>query len=257
MLQKINTYFWYFLEYLKHGDFRSVIASIRYLINKKSHSKDRIINSSIGKFYCRRNTNDFQFANFRYEWGVKRFFLKHISEFSLFIDAGSCVGIYAILSAKYKLPCIAFEPIPANFEVLKKNLELNRMSEKVNALMIGLGDQNRLVDFDFDTSNTGASHIVREHGKNICPVEIRTFDSLKEELKINKSDNILFKMDVEGMETEALLGAESFIQNHPKITFIIEDKFTRVSQIKSILDKYGRFEYGIIDSYNMFARKIG
>ena len=256
MWQKINTYFCYFMEYMKHGDFRSILASVRYLINKKSHSEDRIIHSSVGIFFCRKNTNDFQFANLRYEWGVKRFILDHIHEFSLFIDAGSCVGTYAILSAKHNLPSIAFEPVSANFDVLMKNLQLNQMTGMINAFNIGLGNENKMANFYFDRSNTGASHIAKENYENDCLVELRTFDSLLTELKIDKQNNILFKMDVEGMESEALEGAENFIRNHPNITFVLEDIFTDQSQIKSILDKYGKFEYGKVDQYNIYARKI-
>ena len=66
----------------------------------------------------------------------------------------------------------------------------------------------------------------------------------------------LFKMDVEGMESEALEGAGNFIRNHPNITFVVEDTFTGQSRIKSILDKYGKFEYGEVDQYNLYAKKI-
>lgn len=256
MLQKINTYFWYFIEYMKHGDFRSVIASARYLINEKSHSKDRIIQTSVGKFFCRKNTNDFQFANLRYEWGVKRFFLDHIQEYSLFVDAGSCIGIYAILSTKYNLPCIAIEPVTANFDVLMKNLELNHMTGKVRTFKLGLGNEHKMVNFKFDQVNTGASRIDNDNTTGNCQVELRTFDSQLPELNINKHDNILFKLDVEGMEAEALQGAENFIRSYPKITFVLEEKFTGKAQIKSILDTYGKFEYGMVDQHNMYARKL-
>lgn len=256
MLQKINTYFWYFIEYMKHGDIRSVLTSARYLISRKSHSKDRIIQTSVGKFFCRKNTNDFQFANLRYEWGVKRFFLDHVKEYTLFIDAGSCVGIYAILSTKYDIRCIALEPVAANFNVLMKNLELNQMTGRVKAFNLGLGNEYKLVNFNFDPVNTGSSRIDFKDTSANCQVELRTFDSLLPELNINKKDNILFKLDVEGMEYEALQGAGNFIRNSPNITLILEEKFTGKAQIKSILDTYGNFEYGMVDQYNMYARKM-
>ena len=256
MLRKINTYFWYFIEYIKHGDFKSVMASVRYLINRKSHSKDRFIQTSVGKFFCRKNTNDFQFANLRYEWGVKRFFLDHFQEYSLFIDAGSCTGIYAILSTKYNLPCIAIEPVTANFDVLMKNLELNHLTGKVRAFQLGLGNEHKVVNFYFDPVNTGASRIAINNVSGNCQVELRTFDSLLPEFNINKNDNVLFKLDIEGMEYEALQGAGNFIRNFPKITLVLEEKYTGEAQIKSILDTYGKFEYGMVDQYNMYARKL-
>jgi len=75
------------------------VASVKYVLNKSSHSSGRTITTSAGTFFCRKNTNDFQFANYYYEWGVKKFILKRIDEFSVFIDAGACVGDYSILMA--------------------------------------------------------------------------------------------------------------------------------------------------------------
>lgn len=256
MLHKINTYFWYFYEYIKHGDIRSVFASVRYLTGKKSHSKDRIIPTSVGLFFCRKNTNDFQFANLRYEWGVKSFIMNRIHEYTVFVDAGSCIGVYAILTAKKHLRTIAFEPIESNYDVLVKNLRLNNLEDEVKAFKVGLGDQNKMVQFSFDQVNTGASHLGTENNGGGCMVELRTFDSFLPELNLDTSSNILFKMDVEGMEIEALQGAVNFLRHYPNITLVVEEKITGQAKIKHFLDELGTFEYGMIDRYNMFARKV-
>jgi Methyltransferase FkbM domain len=76
------------------------------------------------------------------------------------------------------------------------------------------------------------------------------------ELKLDKNEKILFKMDVEGMELEVLKGAANFIRQYPNITFVLEEKFSGGAQIKSVLNELGRFEYGMLDKYNMYARKV-
>jgi FkbM family methyltransferase len=257
MLHKINTYFWYFYEYIKHGDLHSVVASARYLLYKKSHSNDRIITSSVGKFFCRKNTNDFQFANLRYEWGVKRFILSRIREYTVFVDAGSCIGAYSILTAKKKIKTIAFEPVESNYQVLVKNLALNNLENEVKAFKMGLGDQHKLVHFNFNQVNTGASHVGSADQQHGCQVELCTFDSLLPELNLDPKQNILFKLDVEGMEIEALQGAANFLRQYPNITLVVEEKITGQAKIKDFLNGLGSFEYGMIDRYNMFARKAG
>ena len=219
-LQKINTYFWYLNEYLKYRDFVSIYAAIRYLTHKKSHSKDRIIQTSVGKFFCRKNTNDFQFANYRYEWGVKKYILDHIQEYSVFIDAGSCIGDYTILVAKYGIRSIAIEPMPQNYEVLIKNLKLNNLIDKVKTFQIGLGNKNQMVQFKFNEINTGASHIDRDNRSTSCQIELRTLDSILDDLQLDTKDRILLKLDIEGMEDEALEGAARFITFHPNLTHI-------------------------------------
>lgn len=255
-MKKLNIYFKYFYEYLKFGDFRSLAASVKYLLNKTSHGKDRIIRTSVGTFFCRKNTNDFQFANYAYEWGVKKFLLDHKSEYSVFIDGGACIGDYSILLSRYNIRCIAFEPVLNNFEVLKKNLELNNLKSKVEAFPIGLGDHNACADFVFNPVNTGASHIANDAEKGDCNTEICMFDSLFLDLNINIHENIFFKLDVEGMEAEAIRGASDFIRYFPNLTFVIEDKHSGEGSIKESLSKIAKFEFGIIDEFNIYARKV-
>ena len=259
MLNKIKTYFYYFLEYAKHKDYISIYASFNYLIFNKSHKHDRIIQTSIGKFFCRKNTNDFQFANLRYEWGVKKFILDHINEYTVYIDSGACIGDFSILLSKYNIRCIAFEPISYNCEVLIKNLELNNLTQKVKVLPMGISNENTFLNLKFDPINTGASGIspIDQGNPTInCLAEVRTFDSLVPELNLSPDDHILFKLDVEGMENEAIAGSAGFIRQFPNITFIIEEKIVGEDKIKTLLNQLGTFKFGAVDDYNMFAQKI-
>ena len=252
---KTLTYARYLFDYLKFGDLGSIIASIKYVLNKSSHGSDRTIRTSAGTFFCRKNTNDFQFANFYYEWGVKKFLLKHKNEFDVFIDGGACTGEYSIILSRFNIRCFAFEPIKNTFDVLLKNIEMNKLNEKIKAFKYGLGDQNILTNFVFNPSNTGASHIAHSNQTGDCPVEIRTLDSVYESFAINTEDRIFFKLDVEGMEPAALRGAENFIRHFPNLTFIIEDKHSGEDLIKDTLNRFACFEYGKVDEFNLYAKK--
>ena len=255
-MNKAITYARYFFDYLKHGDLVSIIASVKYILNKSSHSSDRIIRTSAGTFFCRKNTNDFQFANFYYEWGVKKYILKHINEYTVFIDGGACIGDYSILLSRYGIRCIAFEPVLNNYEVLIRNIDLNNLKSKVKALPVGLGDKNFRAKFVFNPVNTGASHIANNKDSVDCMAEIRTLDSLLPDLDININDKILIKLDVEGMELEAIRGATDFIGNFPNITFVTEFKHSGYASIKETLSKIAPFEFGIVDEFNIYAKKI-
>jgi FkbM family methyltransferase len=255
-MKKQNKYLRYFFEYARFGDIGSIIASVKYLVNKTSHRRDREIRTSLGTFFCRKNTNDFQFANLIYEWGVKKYLLDHINEYSIFIDGGACVGDYSILLSRFGIRCIAFEPVKSNFDVLMKNLELNSLDSKVEAFQYGLGDRNSKVNFVFNPVNTGASHIENANGSGNCVAEICTFDSLFMELNISVEASIYFKLDIEGMEVEAIRGARNFIKNYPNITFIIEDKHTGEDPIKDALSKIAKFQFGIVDEFNISAKKL-
>lgn len=244
------------LDYLKHGDFKSVIASIKYVLNKSSHRSDRVIKTSVGTFFCRKNTNDFQFANLYYEWGVRRFILKHKNEFSVFIDGGSCVGDYCILLAGIGKRCFAFELVDDNIRILEKNIQLNGLQDKITIFPYGLGDNEYVAGYNFDPINTGASRInkVRILGENSA--RIRPLDSLMEKMKISTDEHIFFKLDVEGMEAEAINGAVNFIINYPQITLIVEEKHSGQLPIQDTLSDIALFEFGRVDELNIYAKKI-
>ena len=255
-LIKTKTYLKYLVDYLIHGDFLSIIAAIKFVLSGNSHRKDRIIRTSLGIFYCRKNTNDFQFANYYYEWEVKKFILDHLQDYNIFIDAGSCIGDYSILLSKKGIQCYAFEPVKNNFEILLKNINLNGLSDSIRAYPVGLGNHNYKSTFIFNPVNTGASRITDIKALSGSQAEIRTFDSLKTEVKTDSRDHILFKIDVEGMECEVITGAAEFILSHTFITFIIETKHSGKEEIIQTLNKYAVFEYGIIDEYNFYALKV-
>ena len=87
-------------------------------------------------------------------------------------------------------------------------------------------------------------------------VELRTLDSLLPNLNISLDDKILIKLDVEGMEVEAIRGASDFIRRYPNMTLMIEDKHTGQNPIKRLLIELCPFKFGEIDEYNIYAKKI-
>lgn len=255
-LNKTKTYLKYLVDYLKYGDVLSVIAAIKFIVSGNSHRKDRIIRTSQGHFFCRKNTNDFQFANYYYEWEVKKYILEHFKDCNIFIDAGACIGDYSVLLSKKGIKCYAFEPVKNNFEILMKNINLNGVNESIMAFPFGLGSQNYTANFIFNPVNTGASRITKSNALSGSQAEIRTIDSLKGEILTGSRDHILFKIDVEGMECEVITGAAEFILSHTFITFIIETKHSGKEKIKNTLNQFAEFKYGNIDEYNFYALKV-
>jgi FkbM family methyltransferase len=256
-MKKLITYIRYFYDYIVHGDFVSIMNSITYVLFKKSHPKDRIVMTRIGTFYCRKHTNDFQFANYYYEWGVRRYLLRNIRNFDVFIDGGACTGDYSVMLSNLGIRCIAFEPVKTNFEVMLQNLALNNLSDKVLAYELGLGEVPGKIGFNFNPVNTGASHIARNTREYDFVVSIQKFDNIYKELGLKPTDRIFFKLDIEGMEAEAIKGSREFIREFPFITFILEDKHTGQNPITMSLLDEALFEFGAVDEFNIFAKKTG
>lgn len=134
------------------------------------------------------------------------------SEGSLIFDIGANIGLFSIKMATRKRTAtvIAVEPDPENFQMLKKNLELNGI-KSVIPLNMALSDRGGKLEFFVSATNKAASSIYR-HDEHMSGVEVEanTFDCLLGKLEIAQLNREMFvKMDVEGAELRILNGAKS------------------------------------------------
>ncbi len=262
-MNKIITFLRYSKDFVKYGEFRYILSSIRYILKGKTTRKSRYYKSSLGEFFVRKGTLDFQFANYAYEWGVKKFVYKHINNYNVFIDIGANIGTYSILLSKKGLVGYAFEPVVSNYEALIKNIKLNKLEGSVTTFPFALGEFKRKASFTFDPINTGASHLTENDAfleevinPEFVNIDIVPFDDVYKDLNIKKSDRIFIKIDVEGMEPKVILGAKQFLKDYQNILIVLESKHSGRSDIKNILSGIGNFEFLEVDDLNMAARKI-
>ena len=150
---------------------------------------------------------------------VKSFEILKIDKKAVILDVGAhigTIGIYAILK-NYAEKCIAFEPEPRNFDLLKKNIALNSLDKHFEIHNLALSD-NTSDTVTFELSGTGsADHRIRvkeenglfnEGDREVINVRTTTLDKiLKAE---DYSDCILF-MDTQGFEGYILKGAKTLI----------------------------------------------
>lgn len=115
------------------------------------------------------------------------------------LDIGANIGAFTVPAAKYlgAKEVIAFEPNPANFRMLKKNVELNKLSTKVELhnSAVSLGNQPTIKLFE---GNDYGSSSTFHPSDNFIEVANREFKSLSERI----STNSILKMDIEGGELE-------------------------------------------------------
>ena len=261
-MNKLFTYLRYFFDFIKHNEFRFLYYSIAYVVNGSTPRKSSYYKSSLGKFFVRKGSLDFQFGNFAYEWEVKKFVYQHVHEYDVFLDIGANIGTYAILFAGKGLTGFAFEPVRSNLVALAKNIELNHLQDKVKIMPFALGSYNRTANFTFDSVNTGASHLTDVHiaeeeiaNPEFEDSQIVTLDSLIDEMNIDPSKKILVKIDVEGMEVDVLKGAARFIQKYPHLLIVMESIHSGKEKLTMELLSVCDFEILNVDSLNMAARK--
>jgi FkbM family methyltransferase len=249
---KYGKYLQYFAEYLKYGDFRSLGVSLKYMFAHKLPETDYETNSAMGKFIVRKNTNDFQFINFAYEKAIRNYLVKQMDTFDVFIDLGACIGEYDIWLARQGKRCIAVEPI--SHKGLVRNIALNKVEDKITVFTCGVGHKRDKVYFEILENYIGASHINRSANKE-PNVEIERVDDLLSHCNLSPSDRVIMKLDIEGMEPEAIEGAAAFILSCKDLRIIYEhfkeDNYRNDKALLAIAD----FSFVNLDAVNRLAIK--
>ncbi|MDZ4667915.1 MAG: FkbM family methyltransferase [bacterium] len=253
-LNRVKVYSLYFYEYLKHSEYAAAVNAVLYMFTRKSFANGKHMTSSMGEFETRRGTLDFQYINYAYEIEIKHFIETH--PFEVFFDIGACLGEYCIWLGRKGYPCYAFEPVSESYFMVQKNIQLNKIENKVKAFNYGLGSKHSIEHFKLNLINPGASKRVLEETENTVNFEIKALDDVYEGLGLKKDTKILVKIDVEGMEVEMIRGAKKFFQYFDHITLIIEEKLSGESIIRDALNEICPFEYGTIDNFNIYARKV-
>ena len=145
------------------------------------------------------------------------FLLHLLRDEDMFMDIGSNIGSYTILaSGAIRCRSIAIEPIPSTYEHLKNNISVNQMEERVEALNIGLGSKHSTLLFT-NTQDT-VNHVAVDGEKDTTEVSVQTLDGILKSCTCP----LLIKIDVEGFETEVLLGGKNTLNNPDLKAVIIE-----------------------------------
>jgi FkbM family methyltransferase len=149
------------------------------------------------------------------------FLLHFLRADDLFIDIGANIGSYTILAAGVaQASCISIEPVPQTFEVLKKNVSINDLFNKVTALNIGIGAEKGILSFtkNLDTVN----HVIRDNHQEKNDELIEVSCECLDSLLAGKQQPSLLKIDVEGFEQEVINGAKGLLTGSTLKAIIIE-----------------------------------
>lgn len=153
-----------------------------------------------------------------HEFEDMAFVLHFLRPGDLFADVGANVGSYTVLAAgAVGTKCISLEPVYKTFQHLKDNINLNNLQTKVLALNVGVGRSDGKLRFtsSLDTMNHAATD--KDINAECIEVDIKRLDNL-----LGDQIPILMKIDVEGMETDVVAGAEKTFANEKLLAVIME-----------------------------------
>ena len=145
------------------------------------------------------------------------FLLHFLRPEDTFFDIGANVGSYSLLASGYiGAKTLSFEPSPATFNLLLKNIALNSLETKIQPHQIALAKEIGKLNFTIthDTGNHIANH--EDLNEQIVEVAVKPLDTF-----IGR-EPILLKIDVEGFETDVIKGGEKILMSENLKAIIIE-----------------------------------
>jgi FkbM family methyltransferase len=172
----------------------------------------------------------------------------------VFWDVGANVGVFTLYAATRGHTVWAFEPAAVNFFVLARNVELNRLSDRVTFLNTAISSSSKLdalymshtkvggAQHQFGRPQDDTTHIKRDsYGQANAfrqPVFGYAIDDLVEKIAAPFPSHI--KVDVDGNEVDVVRGARKTIADPRVKSLLIEIRpDRREAEIRELLSGAG------------------
>jgi FkbM family methyltransferase len=244
--------FWYKFFKMKKGDASKLF---RFRVPKYGY-----------EFYCRLNKDDFKVMALHEDEIIDQFRPK---TGDTVVDVGAHIGLYTIIAAKRVGPTgkvIAIEPDPENCNLLKRNVELNNLTNVIISECAAFSSNTKLKLYSpgkergFTKLSTVMS--ARALTETFLDVDANTLDHLMVMQGIMQANWI--KIDVEGAELEVLKGATTTLSVSDDIRLLIEvhnikdvDLHTNIVDFLQAYNFYSEFErrYANRERHILFRKK--
>src|SRR3954471_7327801 len=97
----------------------------------------------------------------QYELPIQQALKRELRAGQTFLDIGANAGFFTLVAAKLVGPtgkCVAFDPLPANIESIREQIELNSLSY-VTPIQQAVGDQVGESTFSFAAVGSASGHL--------------------------------------------------------------------------------------------------
>lgn len=143
-----------------------------------------------------------------HEFADMAFVMHMLRPGDLFADIGANVGSYTILASKIcGAHTVAVEPAPATMALLKRNVALNEMADRVACHQLVIGASEGSVEFTVGKDTT--NRVAKSTDANRQKLSMTTLSAL-----FAPHPPLVMKIDVEGYEAQVLSGAGPILKDH-------------------------------------------
>lgn len=172
--------------------------------------------------------NQLQLGKSPYEPGLTHYLNTVLEPGSVFVDVGAMIGYYTLLASKivgWKGQVYAFEPSPDHFAILDKNVRNNRRKRNVTLVEAAVMDFSaKNGPLHLNTKNVGDHRTVYEAPNEELEREIVMVEyvSLDDFFKVYEPRVDFIKLDIQGAEPYAVMGAERVLNSNHDLVLITE-----------------------------------
>jgi FkbM family methyltransferase len=242
----------------KHNPKVSNININQKMINNINNEEFKLLDYKYGLVCAFKEDNDSLIQLLQkdkiYQEHVNKIIYQFAKPNSLILDVGSNIGVFTLSFAKLFPTCQvwSFEMMPNTFQCLERTCQINKLNNVV-LKNIGLMDKTDEYSVRYKKIKSGQTYItdIKENDNDLKKAKCTTLDSFE-------LTNISFiKMDIQGAEYYALLGAKQTLINNQCVVlaeFSNNDKKKLDKTIK-YLDKLGYEHAFSFNKEHVFIKK--
>jgi FkbM family methyltransferase len=173
---------------------------------------------------------------------------ERIKNDSVVVDIGAFIGYFTLVFSKLADKVYAFEPDPGNMALIRRNLAANNC-QNVICEQQAIGEATGTIPlYLVQEGNTGDQRTMFVPGRKAIDVPMTTLDEYFKDAKVD-----FIKMDMQGYEHMALLGASKLFAANPQIELfvkltpaLLKEQGLKSSDEFNLLKRYG-FQVWSID----------
>lgn len=153
------------------------------------------------------------------------------------VDAGAGEGFFTRYALMKNANLLAIEPVAEIAEALKHTFASEIVEGRVKVLPVALGSASGVVNFLVDRARPFEGRI----GSEGIPVPVKSLDRIVGDQRVD-----FIKMDIEGAEVDAVLGAEYLIRSQkPRLSIAVYHAWENARDISRLL-RHWRPDYHIV-----------
>lgn len=188
-----------------------------------------------GKYHIRPGTTDLSVVSPAFERLDMKFLMKLTRRLRsegksiLCFDCGANLGVFSILIGNLHkdyglLHIVACEPEDSNYMLLQRNINENNLRNVESYQVALFSEDNREMCLQSELKFPGSSFLkaCKDSFPGNQKISAVTLDTLMGQ-RFVPYDVIIFKMDVEGAETDILRGAQNILNSGKEIWIMVED----------------------------------